>query len=263
MPSGLLKLLYPNPDSPIADEDLEWAVRLALEVRRRVKEQQKRIGSAEFRNTHFSYTIGTEGVEKFVSTPELQSQSGIGDEPLDCGQIWALSPGGQDEYPGLFRLEVNEGPGSGVKILNNPVPPAFRESVRCAEQNLYARSQQLVGDRDPRSHEFSVQLRGFDAAKSGAKTSVATLIALSSALLRKSVRGGLVVVGEVSLGGTIEPIHNAVSLAEHAVEKGAKALLLPVSCRRQLFDLSDDMATKLDIEFYQDGRDALLKALAD
>ena len=61
----------------------------------------------------------------------------------------------------------------------------------------------------------------------------------------------------------VEPIHNAVTLAELAVEKGAKSLLLPVSCRRQLFDLSDEMATKLDIEFYQDGRDALLKALAD
>ena len=71
------------------------------------------------------------------------------------------------------------------------------------------------------------------------------------------------VVGEVTLGGTIEPIHNAVSLAEIAVEKGAKSLLLPVSCRRQLFDLSDDMATKLDIEFYQDAKDALMKALAD
>ena len=92
---------------------------------------------------------------------------------------------------------------------------------------------------------------------------VAALISLSSAMLKKSVRGGLVVVGEVTLGGTIEPIHNAVTLAEAAVEKGAKSLLLPVSCRRQLFDLSDDMATKLDIEFYQDGRDALLKALAD
>ena len=64
-------------------------------------------------------------------------------------------------------------------------------------------------------------------------------------------------------GGTIETIHNAVTLAEIAVEKGAKALLLPVSCRRQLFDLSDDMATKLDVEYYQDGRDALQKALAD
>ena len=243
--------------------DLEWAVRLALEVRRRVKEQQKRIGAAEFRNTHFSYTIGAQGVEKFVSTPELQSQAGIGDEPLECGQVWTLSPGGQDEHPGLFRLEVTEGPGSGVRVLNNPVPSAFKESIRYAEQNLYARAQQLVGNRDPRAHEFSVQLRGFDAAKSGAKTAIAALIALSSALLKKSVRGGLVVVGEVTLGGTIEPIHNAVTLAELAVEKGAKSLLLPVACRRQLFDLSDEMATKLDIEFYQDGRDALLKALVD
>jgi ATP-dependent Lon protease len=73
----------------------------------------------------------------------------------------------------------------------------------------------------------------------------------------------LVLAGEVTLGGTIEPIHNAVSLAEIAAEKGAKSLLLPVSCRRQLFDLSDDLATKLDIEFYQDARDALLKALTD
>lgn len=261
--SGLLKLIHPGQDAVVSDEDLEWAVRLALEVRRRVKEQQKRIGAAEFRNTHFSYTLGAEGVEKFVSTPELQSQGGIGDEPLEAGQIWALSPGGQDEHPGLFRLEVTEGPGSGVRVLNKPVPQPFQESIRYAEQNLYARAMQLVGDRDPRAHEFSVQLRGFDAAKSGAKTGVASLIALCSALLRKSVRGGLVVVGEVTLGGTIEPIHNAVSLAEIAAEKGAKSLLLPVSCRRQLFDLSDDLATKLDIEFYQDSRDALLKALAE
>jgi len=261
--SGLLKLLHPDAEEAVSDEDLEWAVRLALEVRRRVKEQQKRIGAAEFRNTHFSYTLGAEGVEKFVTTPELRSQEGIGDEPLESGQIWTLSPGGADEHPGLFRLEVTEGPGSGVRVLNKPVPPAFQESVRCAEQNLYTRAAQLVGDRDPRSHEFSVQLRGFDAAKSGAKTGVACLIALSSALLRKSVRGGLIVVGEVTIGGTIEPVHNAATIAEMAVEKGAKSLLMPVSCRRQLFDLSDDMATKLDIEFYQDARDALLKALVD
>lgn len=261
--SGLLKLIEPDPEEEVSDEDLEWAVRLALEVRRRVKEQQKRIGAAEFRNTHFSYTMGAEGVEKFVVTSELQNQAGIGDEPLECGQVWALSPGGQDEHPGLFRIEVNSGPGNGVRVLNNPVPPAFRESIRCAEQNLYARAGQLVGDRDPRAHEFSVQLRAFDAAKSGAKSGVAALIALASALLRKSVRGGLVIVGEVTLGGTIEPVPNAVSLAELAVEKGAKSLLMPVACRRQLFDLSDEMATKLDIEFYQDARDALLKALAE
>lgn len=261
--SGLLKLLHPDPEAHVPDEDLEWAVRLALEVRRRVKEQQKRIGAAEFRNTHFSYTMGTEGVEKFVATPELQNQSEIGDEPLESGQIWTISPGTAEEYPGLFKLEINEGPGSGVRILNKPVPPAFQESIRCAEQNLYARAMQLVGDRDPRAHEFSVQLRAFDSAKSGAKTSVACLIALAGALLKKSVRGGLVVVGEVTAGGAIETVSNPVSLAELAVEKNAQSLLVPVSCRRQLFDLSDEMATKLDIEFYQDARDALLKALAD
>lgn len=261
--SGLLKLISPDAEAPVSDEDLEWAIRLALEVRRRVKEQQKRIGAAEFRNTHFSYTLGVDGVEKFVATPELRSQSGIGDEPMECGQIWTLSPGGQDEHPGLFRLEVTDGPGSGVKVLNNPVPAAFKESIRCAEQNLYARAAQLVGDRDPRAHEFSVQLRAFDSAKSGAKTGVASLIALASSLLKKSVRGGLILVGEVTVGGTIEPIHNSVTLAEIAIEKGAKALLMPVACRRQLMDLPDDLAIKLDIEFYLDARDALMKALVE
>lgn len=263
--SGLLKLIYPDANMTVSDEDLEWAVRLALEVRRRVKEQQKRIGAAEFRNTHFSYFIGDDGVEKFVATPELRSDSEIGDDPLEPGQIWTISEGGHDtgDNAGLYRVEVNAGPGSGVKILNNPAPAPFKESVRYAEQNLYARGTSLVGDRDPRSHEYSVQLRAFDAAKKGAKLGVPVLIAMSGALLKKPVKGGLIVVGEINLGGSIEPIHNAVNIAELAIEKGATALLMPVTARRQLYDLSDDMATKVDIQFYQDARDALLKALVE
>lgn len=260
--SGLLKLLYPG-EGETADEDIEWAVHIAMEARRRVKEQQKRIGAAEFRNTLFSYVMGADGVEKFVSTPELQSENSIGGDPLEPGQVWTISPGGGEEHPGLYRIEINEGPGSGVKILNKPVPPAFKESMGYAEQNLYARAMQLVGDKDPRHHEFTAQLRAFDASKSGAKLGMASLIALCTALLKKSVRGGLIIVGEINLGGSIEPIHNPVTIAEIAVEKGASALLMPVSCRRQLFDLSDDMATKIDIQFYSDTRDALLKAMVE
>ncbi len=260
--SGLLKLLYPG-EGETADEDIEWAVHIAMEARRRVKEQQKRIGAAEFRNTHFSYVMGADGVEKFVSTPELQSENSIGGDPLEPGQVWTISPGGGEEHPGLYRIEINEGPGSGVKILNKPVPPAFKESMGYAEQNLYARAMQLVGDKDPRHHEFTAQLRAFDASKSGAKLGMASLIALCTALLKKSVRGGLIIVGEINLGGSLEPIHNPVTIAEIAVEKGASALLMPVSCRRQLFDLSDDMATKIDIQFYSDTRDALLKAMVE
>jgi ATP-dependent Lon protease len=261
--NGLLKLLYPNPETPIPDDALEWAVRLALECRRRVKEQQKRIGSAEFRNTHFSYTLGQDGVEKFVVTPELQSEDSIGSDPLPPGQIWTISPGGLDENAGLYRIEVTEGPGSGVRILNRPAPAPFSESVRYAEQNLYTRARQLTGDRDPREHEFSVQLRAFDAAKSGNSLGLGVLLALCSALLQKSTKGGLVVIGGLNLGGSIDPVHNAVSVAELAIEKGASTLLVPVSARKQLNDLPDDLITKVNILYYTDAREALLKAIVE
>jgi ATP-dependent Lon protease len=261
--SGLLKLVHPDPETDVPDEDLEWAIRLALECRRRVKEQQKRIGSAEFRNTHFSYQIGTEGVEKFVSTPEIQSESNIGSDPLPPGEVWAINPQVGDENCGLYRVEVTVGPGSGVKILNRPAPKPFSESVRYAEQNLYSQAKTLVGDRDPRSHEFSVQLRSFDISRNGSSLGLPVLMALCSALLEKSTKGGLVIVGGLNLGGSIDPIHNAVTVAEIAIEKGAEMLLMPVSSRKQLFDLSDEMATKINIQFYSDAREALLKSLCE
>jgi ATP-dependent Lon protease len=261
--SGLLKLIYPGSDEEIDEEDIEWAVRIALESRRRVKEQQKRIGAAEFRQTHFSYVIGTDGVEKFVATPELHSENTIGTDPLEPGQVWGLSPGIEDEHPGLYKIEVNESPGTGVKILNKPVPRAFKESLSYAEQNLYTRAVQLVGDKNPRDHQFMVQLRAFDAAKSGTKLGVAALIALTTSLLKRSIKGGLVIIGEVNLGGSIEPVHNAVEMTEIAIEKGAQMLLLPVNCRKQLIDLSDDKATKINTLFYNDAKDALIKSLDD
>ena len=261
--NGLLKLLYPDRDMPISDEDIEWAVRLAMECRRRVKEQQKRIGSAEFRNTHFSYQIGQDGVEQFVVTPELQSDRYIGTDPLPPGQVWAISPGNLDEHAGLFRIDVNVGAGSGLRIVNFPAPGAFRESMKYAEQNLLVRAKELVGDRDPRQHEFTVQLRAFDAAKSGAGLGLPALLALASALLGKSLKGGLIAVGGLNLGGGLDPVYNAVNVAELAVEKGASMLLIPISARRQLNDLSDEMAMRLSILYYADAREALIKALGD
>jgi ATP-dependent Lon protease len=261
--SGLLKLLYPDPSAEISDADIDWAVRLAMESRRRVKEQQKRVGAMEFRNTHFSYTMGEAGVEQFVTTPELQSPDEIGTDPLPAGQIWAISPGGEGENPGLFRIEVTVGPGSGVKILNQPAPAPFRESTRVAEQNMLVRARELVGDRDPRQHEFNVQMRGFDSARSGAGLGLPVLLALASGLVEKGLRGGLIAIGGLNLGGGIETVPNAVSVAELAIEKGAVALLAPISARRQLNELSDDMATKLSILYYADAREAFVKALGD
>lgn len=261
--NGLLKLMQPNPESPISDELLEWAIKISLEYRRRVKEQQKRVGSAEFRNTHFSYRIGENGVETFVTTPEIHSENTISEDPLPPGQIWALNAGGQEETTGLYKIEINSNPGSGVKILNRPAPQQFQESVRFAEQNLYSKSKELLGDRDPRSTEFSLQLRAFDASKSGNGMGIAVLMGMCSAILERSTKGGLVIVGQLNLGGSLDMVYNAVNLAEIAVEKGATTLLIPLNARKQLNDLSDDMITKINIQYYTDLKDCLIKTLMD
>ena len=261
--NGLLKLMQPNPEAPVPDELLEWAIKVSLEYRRRVKEQQKRIGSAEFRNTHFSYRLGENGVETFVTTPEIHSESTITEDPLPPGQIWAINAGGSEEPNGLYRIEVSSGPGSGVKILNRPIPPQFQESVRYAEQNLSSKGKELVGDRDPRSHEFSVQLRAFDASKSGDGMGMAVLMAMCSSILEKNTKGGLVIVGQLNLGGSLDLVYGAVNIAEIAIEKGATTLLIPVNARKQLNELSDDMITKINIQYYTDLRDCLVKTLME
>ena len=208
---ALLKLLYPDPTMEVPDDELEELVRVALEVRRRVKEQQKRVFKSEFRNTHFSYAMGEDGIEKFVATPELRSDDAIDPDPLPPGQVWGIGPGGPETGPSLYRIEATVGPGSGVKILNAPVPPAFRESTRYAEQNLYTRARELVGDREPRSREFSVQLRAMDNDRAGESLGLPVLLALCGALLEKSLRGGLIVVGALNLGGSVEQLANAPS----------------------------------------------------
>jgi ATP-dependent Lon protease len=259
--SGLIKLLYPDPEMGIADDDLEWIVRLALASRRRVKEQQKRCLKSEFRNTHFSFTLGIEGVEQFVATPELHSDEAIDSDPLPPGQVWAIGPGAGESSAGLYRIEIAVGPGSGVKILNHPVPPSFRESVKVGEQNLYARAKELVGDRDARAHEYSIQVRPFDADRSGAGVGLPVLVALVGGLLERSTRGGTIIVGPLNLGGSVEMITNPMAIAELAVDKQAATLLMPVSARRALNDLPDDLWTKINIEFYKDPTDGVFKAL--
>ena len=261
--SGMIKLLYPDPDMDIADEDLEWVLRLALESRRRVKEQQKRVFKSEFRNTHFSYAIGPDDTEKFVAPPELYNDEAIDTDPLPPGQVWGVSCGASEAGAGLYRIEVARGPGSGVKILNNPTPPTFRESVKIGEQNLYTQAKQLVGDRDPRGEEFTIQMRPMDADRTGTGLGVPVLVALCGALLGRHTRGGTIVAGALNLGGSIEQVPNAAHIAELAIDKQAQTLLMPVTARRQLNDLPDDLWTKIGIEFYRDAPDSVFKALTE
>ena len=228
-----------------------------------MKEQQKRVFKSEFRNTHFSYTMGADGVEQFVSTPELHSDEAIESDPLPPGQVWAVSPGSPEAGAGLYRIEVTSGPGGGVKILNQPTPPAFRESVKVGEQNLYTRAKELVGDRDP----ARARVLGPDAGdgrrqESGSGVGLPVLVALCGSMLGRNTRGGTIVVGTLNLGGSVEMLPNAVAVAELAVDKQAQTLLMPVAARKQLNDLPDDMWTKISIEFYKDAADAVFNRVA-
>lgn len=153
--------------------------------------------------------------------------------------------------------------GSGIRIVNVPAPGPLRESVKCAEQNLLARARDLVGDRDPREHQFNIQLLAFDNSRNGDGIGLPVLLAMCSALLKKSLKGGLTAVGSLNLGGGLDPVYNAINIAEIAIEKGAETLLIPISARRQLNELSDDMAMKISVLYYNDAREALIKALGE
>ncbi|HEX5051951.1 MAG TPA: hypothetical protein VFZ65_09280 [Planctomycetota bacterium] len=238
-----------------------WARCAAIAVHKTVSGLTK-LPFPDRRNTHFSYALGVDGVEQFVATPELHSDEAIDEDPLPPGQVWALSPGGEGG-PSLCRIDVTVGPGSAVKVFNRPNPPAFSESVRVEEQILYTRSKQLVGDRDPRNHEFSVQMRPIDTDKNGVGLGLPVLVALVGALLERNTRCGMIVVGPLNLGGSFDMLRNPVALAELAVDKKAVTLLMPVAARRQLNDLPDELWTKLSIEFYSDPIDAVWKSLVE
>lgn len=133
-----------------------------------------------------TYTMCVGGVEQFVATPELHSDEAIDGDPLPPGQVWAVSPGCEEAGPGLYRVEATVGLGGGVKILNTPAPPGFRESVKVGEQNLYTQGKSLVGERDARAHEFSIQMRAMDNDRNGAGFGLPVLVA--SALLERSTK---------------------------------------------------------------------------
>jgi ATP-dependent Lon protease len=261
---GLLKLLYPDDEMEIEEEYLDWAVRVGLEGRRRVKEQQKRIGAAEFRNTAFSYAIGEEGVEQHVGTPELVATSTIGIDALPPGQVWALSEGGAEEPMGLFRIECSLTDGSGISVVNTPAPAGFRESVKVAQSLLIANAAALVGDRNPSEHGYRLQLSAHDAGKDGRGLGLAGVIAMASALIGRSVKGGLVVLGDLNLGGATIPVRDIVGLIDHAIEKGARSVLLPSSAMNRMAEL--DAAQQMKIENwipFQTPANAFARALED
>ena len=133
--------------------------------------------------------------------------------------------------------------------------------MNVGHQNLYASGKTLVGDRDARAHQYTVQMQPRDNDKSGRGLGLPVLAAMVSGLLERKTRGATIVVGPLNLGGSLEQVPDPVAMAELAVDKQAAVLLMPVGARRELMNLQDDVWTKVNIEFYRDAEDGVFKLL--
>jgi predicted ATP-dependent Lon-type protease len=193
---------------------------------------------------------------------EASTERRIGIIRLPAGQVWAAAAIGAAGTPTVSRIDVAESRGHGVRLVNEPPPAALRAGVKSAKDYLYLHAQELVGTRNPKRHELAVEVHPLNGGKASGSFSVGLLLAFCSSLLKKQLRGGLVVVGELG-GDAVKSLQQPTEFVDAAIRESARAILMPVSCRRALAEVSDEIATKIEILFYANVADALVKAFQE
>jgi ATP-dependent Lon protease len=257
--SGLLKLLYPSEDYP--KEAVQKCVDYALEVRRRVKEQLKKIGGMEFYDVHFSYHDQESREERFVAVPEQGGGKLIPDGPMNPGVLHMIATGGGGHL-GLYRMETQVTPGNGsLKMSGMGSNAAAKESVKVGFDYFKANASHVsasikTGDHDYHLHIVELQNTGPNTAMA-----LSTFVALCSAVLGKPVQSSLVVLGTMSLGGNVVPVENLADTLQVAFDTGAKRILLPMASVSGIPTIPGELFAKFQTSFYSDPRDAAFKAL--
>ena len=223
--SGLVKLVYPNED--YTKEELEEILRIALEMRRRVKEQLKKIGGMEFYDVNFSYIDNESFEEKFVSVPEQSSSTLIPDGICSPGQVYTVSPG-KSGMIGLFRLESQILPGNGKLTCNGiGADREARESTQNAFNYLKANSNHISQSISTTNKDYIIQYQDLQGIGMTSKLSLSTLIALCSIALNKPTLSSMAVLGDISVSGTVSKVENLANTLQVCLDSGAKRILLP------------------------------------
>jgi len=258
--SGLLKLLYPN--EKYDKEAVRRCLEYALEVRRRIKEQLKKIGGMEFYDVHFSYIDLETSEEKFISVAEQGGGSLIPDGPLNPGVLHTVATGGNDSHLGLYRLETQVTSGNGsLKMSGLGSNMKAKEAIKVGFDYFKANAGGVsasvkVGDHDYHLHVVELHNTGPTNAMT-----LTTFIALCSAVLGKPLQSQLVVLGSMSLGGNIIPVENLAESLQVAHDAGAKRVLLPMASVTDIPTIPGELFAKFQTGFYSDPRDAAFKAL--
>lgn len=253
--SGLLKLICPHGEysKDIVRQCLEYA----LEARRRVKEQLKKIGGMEFYDVHFSYIDVEDGVERFVTVPEQSGGALVPEGRLQPGTLHTISMGAA-EMPGIYRLEIQSIPGSGKVNVSGVAP---REAVKVAFDFFKANSSRVSASIKPGERDFHTHLVELQNSGAPQALTLASFIALCSAALGKPVQSQLAVLGDMTLGGTIVQVRNLAESMQVAFDAGAKRILLPMSSVTDIPSVPGELFAKFQTSFYSDAVDATFKAL--
>ena len=258
--SGLLKLLF--PDGSFTKEDVETALVYALRVRRRVKEQLKKIGGMEFYDVHFSY-IDTETLEEhFVSVPEQGGVNLISEDILSPGHLYMISDGASGKI-GVFKLELQAVAGNG-KLTRAGAASAttMKDSINIAFSYFKANAHRVSGSIHPDNSDFLLQLLDLQGSGVPSYGGLALFISLCSAALGRTVQPQMAIFGEMTLGGTINPVSHLTGSLQVAFDAGARKILLPMTSAVDLPTVPPELFTKFQTSFYTDPIDAVFKALA-
>lgn len=257
--SGLVKLLYPNGE--YSKEDLEEILKYALVGRRRVKEQLKKIGGMEFYDVHFSYIDIDTMVENFISVPESGGGKLIPEGMLKAGHTYFIGRGSSGMI-GTYKIEVESPYGHGkFSISGIGTDRETREALNTAFNYFKANRKNISGSIQIDNVDYLLHIEDLQGVGASKDISLASFVAMCSSALKKPMLGSLVILGSMSIGGTIGKVEELANTLQVCFDSGAKKILLPMSSAGDISSVPSDLFSKFNISFYNDPEDAVFKAL--
>ncbi len=259
MVSGMVKLIYPNGE--FTKEDIEEVLRFALESRRRVKEQLKKIGGMEFYDVNFSYIDNESFNEEYVPVPEQGGGKLIPEGMGKPGHVYTISHG-KSGMIGAYKIEIQMTPGSG-KFERTGIGSdrEAREAVDTAYNYLKANGRNVSASISTLNSNYLMHVQDMNGVGMTKNLTLASFIGLCSAALSKPAVSSLAILGDLSIGGTIMKVDELANVLQACLDSGAKKILLPITSAGDLGTAPAELVGKFNIIFYQSAEDAVFKAL--
>ena len=257
--SGLIKIIYPHGE--FEKEDLEEILRYALVGRRRVKEQLKKIGGMEFYDVHFSYMDNETMREEFISVPEQGSGSLIPEGLGRAGHVYTIGVGDSGMI-GIYKIETEVISGSGkFEKTGLGYSREAKESIETAFRYFKANSRNMSSSISTTTKDYLMHIQDVNGVGMTSSLSLAAIIAMCSGALNKPVQSQLVILGSVSIGGTINKVEDLANTLQVCFDAGAKKILLPMVNAGDIALVPPELFAKFQIMFYSTAEDAVFKAL--